>query len=130
MMQRFLVIVGCVLLCATTSIAQNKPKADQITGTWTGELATQMSQTPISVTLKLTLDAKNAITGTFDGMPNPGDVKAGSTFDPKTGALKLQLGKTSDSAVLLTLDGTVVKGKATGKISGEGTGTFTLTKKS
>ena len=51
------------------------------------------------------------------------------TFDPKTGALKLQLGKVGDGAVLLTLDGTVAKGTATGRVSGEVAGDFTITKK-
>ncbi len=52
------------------------------------------------------------------------------TFDPKSGALKLQLGKTSDSAVLLVLEGTVVKGTASGKVNGDGgAGEFKITKK-
>jgi hypothetical protein len=55
-------------------------------------------------------------------------VKAG-TFDPKTGALKLQLGKQGEDAVLIVLEGSVVKGTATGRITGELTGEFKLSKK-
>jgi hypothetical protein len=57
-----------------------------------------------------------------------GDVKKG-TFDPKTGALKLQLGKEGNSAVLLILEGTVAKGVAAGRFSGEMSGEFKITKK-
>jgi hypothetical protein len=46
-------------------------------------------------------------------------VKKG-TFDPKTGALKLLLGKTDNDAVLITMEGTVVKNKATGKVDADG----------
>jgi hypothetical protein len=63
------------------------------------------------------------------GLPNPGDVKSG-TFDPKTGALKLQLGRSDGPAVLITLDGTVTRNTAAGKVSGEpGDGEFKLTRK-
>jgi hypothetical protein len=66
-------------------------------------------------------------------MPTPGDVKAG-TFDSKTGALKLELGRTEEPTVLIVLEGTVVKDTATGKVSvtaaaGGGDGDFKLTKK-
>ena len=61
-------------------------------------------------------------------MPNPGDVKSG-TFDPKTGALKLDLGIEGDSAVRLTFEGTVANDKASGKVSGEAAGEFRLSRK-
>jgi hypothetical protein len=68
------------------------------------------------------------VSGTFSGLPNPGEVKSG-TFNQKTGALKLELGKTGDSAVLIVLDGAVVKGTASGQVSGaEGTGDFKIAK--
>lgn len=130
-MQKLLILVCGVLLCAAASSAQTakpKPPADQLTGTWVGELAVG-GETNVAVTLKLTLEPKNAVSGTFEGMPKPGNVKAGSTFDPKTGALKLQLGITDESVSRITLDGTVVKNKIAGKVSGERTGTFSLTKK-
>ena len=46
----------------------------------------------------------------------------------KTGALKLELGKKDASAVLLILEGTVAKGIATGRFSGEMSGEFKITK--
>jgi len=131
----FVLACGLAVLSATsifaqasTAAPQNKPKPDQITGTWTGTLSPKNAPGPVSVTLTLKFDGKSGVTGTIEGLPNPGDVKSGS-FDPKTSALKLQLGKTGESAVLLTLEGTVVKGTVTGTVIGEGDGDFSLTKK-
>jgi hypothetical protein len=121
------------MLTAPATSAQSrggKPtaKSDPITGTWTGELVPpDGGSRPVKMELKF--DGKS-ITGIVSGMPNPADVKAGSTFDPKTGALKLQLGRADGPAVLLTLEGTVAKGTASGKATGDGGGgTFKLTKK-
>jgi hypothetical protein len=135
MVRRLFVVVCCVLLSASFVLAQSKgPKAvkgakpDAITGTWTGDLAPAGSPRSRPVTMQLKFDGKGAVTGTMSGMPNPADVKRG-TFDAKTGALKLDLGKAGEPAVLLTLDGTVAKGTATGRMSGEMAGEFKLTKK-
>ena len=128
MTRRWFVMACCVLLSATSMFAQSKndkAKADPVSGTWTGELAPPGG---VQVTMVLKFDGKRAVSGTVAGFPNPGEVKSG-TFDPKTGALKLQLGKVGDGAVLLTLDGTVAKGTATGRVSGEVSGEFALTKK-
>ena len=78
--------------------------------------------------MELKFDRKREVSGTFSGFPSPGEVKAG-TFDPKTGALRLELGKQGESAVLLILEGTIIKGTATGRFTGERTGEFKLTKK-
>jgi len=133
MIRKWFVVACCVLLAAVSIGAQGgtKPaaKSDAISGTWTGELVPQDGGSR-SIKMELKFDGK-AITGTVSGMPNPADVKAGSTFDPKTGALKLQLGRADDPAVLLTLEGTLVKGTASGKATGDGGGgTFKITKKS
>ncbi len=131
MTRRLFLMACCLLLAATPTPAQSggaKAKPDPISGTWTGELLPQGRPRPIPVTMELKYDGKSAVTGTVTGMPNPADVKGG-TFDSKSGALKLPLGKTSDSAVLLVLEGTVAKGKATGHFTGEEGGDFTLTKK-
>jgi hypothetical protein len=118
-----------MMFTASSVVAQSPAaKADPISGTWTGALTANGGPDPVSVTFQLTLDGKGAVSGTFSGLPNPGDVKAG-TFDPKTGALKLQLGKTDESAVLLVLEGTVATGVATGRFSGEMSGEFKLTRK-
>jgi hypothetical protein len=106
--------------------SRNKAGADPISGTWTGEFAVQNNSA--SITMELKFDGKSAVSGTFTGLPQPGDVKSG-TFDPKTGSLKLQLGKQGEPDVLLVLDGTVVKDTATGHVTGEATGDFKLTKK-
>jgi hypothetical protein len=119
-----------VLLVAPSLLAQSpsgKPKPDPITGTWTGALVRQGGSAAIPVTMELKFDGKSAVTGTVSGLPNPADVKAGS-FDPKTGALKLQLGRQGDNAVLLVLEGTVVKGIATGRFSGDESGEFKIAK--
>ncbi len=125
-------VVTCGLLLSATSMAAQSPgakaKADPISGTWTGELVRPSASGVIPVTMELKFDGKSSVSGTVSGLPNPADVKAG-TFDPKTGALKLQLGMRGDSAVLLVLEGTVVKGTATGRFSGDETGEFKITKK-
>jgi hypothetical protein len=131
MTRRRFLVTCFVLLSATSMLAQTRgAKADPITGTWTGELSPQNESRRIPVTMELKFDGKSAVSGTASGLPNPADLKAGSTFNPKTGALKLLLGRAGDSAVLLTLEGTVVKGVATGKVTGdlEG-GEFKITKK-
>jgi hypothetical protein len=128
MTRRWLLMVWFVVLSATPLFAQpqdEKRKADPLSGTWSGELAPPGGAL---VTMELEFDGKRAVSGTISGFSNPGDVKTG-TFDPKTGALKLELGKTGDSAVLLTLEGTVIKGEATGRVTGEVTGDFKIVKK-
>src|SRR5262245_4954159 len=128
MTRKTLAIVSCLLLFAASSVfAQSRQgNADPISGTWTGELTPDGGQ-PVTLTFALTLKG-SAVTGTFTGFPTPGDVKKG-TFDAKTGALKLELGKQGEPAVLLTLDGKVEKGVATGKVTGDRGGVFKLTKK-
>jgi hypothetical protein len=125
-------VMTCGVLVSAPSMAAQSPgakaKADPISGTWTGELVRPGGSNTISVTLELKFDGKSSVSGTVSGLPNPADVKAG-TFDSKSGALKLQLGRRGDSAVLLVLEGTVVKGTATGRFSGDETGEFKIVKK-
>lgn len=130
MTRRWLVLACCVLVTASSALAQSRAKAkpDPISGTWTGELVLQGRPRPLPVTMELKFDGKSAVTGTVSGLPNPADVKTG-TFDPKKGTLKLQLGKTTDKAVLLVLEGTVVKGTATGTFTGDEGGDFKIAKK-
>jgi hypothetical protein len=120
MTRRAFLSMCCVLLFATSILAQRgSVRADPISGTWKGHLDVPMSPDPVAVTLELKFDGKSKVSGTFTGLPNPGDVKAG-TFNQESGALKLQLGKTGESEVLIILEGSVVKGVATGKVTGEG----------
>jgi hypothetical protein len=125
-----LIAMCCAFVLAAPMLAhaqKSDAAADPITGTWAGDLVLE-GRGPVDITMELKFDGKSAVSGTFKGMPNPGDVKAG-TFDRKTGALKLQLGKVGEPATLLTLEGTVAKGVATGRFSGEESGTFKLAKK-
>ena len=130
MIRRVLIAACCVLVSATSMVAQSRgAQADSLTGTWTGELDVPNAPAPVAITMELKFDGKTGVTGTFSGLPNPGEVKRG-TFDAKTGALKLELGKKGGSEVLLVLEGTAVKGTASGKVTGEGgDGKFKLAKK-
>lgn len=124
MRSRFVAFALCALVSAAPLLAQRATEA--LSGTWTGHLNGDGESR--AVTMELTFDDKNKVTGRFTGLPRPGDVKEGS-FDPKTGALKLALGIEGESTVRITLDGKVEGTKATGRISGEATGDFTLAKK-
>jgi hypothetical protein len=130
MTRRVFIAACCVWLCVPAILAQSRgATADPLSGTWKGELDVPQAQAPVTITLELKFDGKTAVTGTFSGLPNPGDVKSG-TFNPKTGALKLELGKQGDSEVRLVLEGSVSKGTAAGRVTGEaGTGKFTIAKK-
>jgi uncharacterized damage-inducible protein DinB len=62
------------------------------------------------------------------GLPTPGEIKSG-TYDSRTGALKLEARPNGGAAIVLVLEGTVVLGTATGRVSGDNqTGTFKITK--
>jgi hypothetical protein len=125
----FAAACGVLLFAISASAQSGGAKADPVSGTWKGQLNVPMAPDPVAVTFELKFDGKSKVSGTFTGLPNPGDVKIG-TFDSKTGALKLQLGKTDDSAVLIILEGTLDKGVATGKVTGEGgDGEFKIAKK-
>jgi hypothetical protein len=133
MTRRGFVLACAALLVSAPLAAQSKGgkggAEDPVTGTWTTELAPEGGGGPKTVTLALKFDGKSAVTGTLSGLPNPGDVKAG-TFEPKSGALALRLGKTGEEEVLLILEGTLAKGVVTGRMKGEiGPGEFKMVKK-
>lgn len=126
---RSLLLICFAFLSAVSVSAQSSTSStDPITGTWTGHLG--LGATPqYAITLALTFDGKGTVSGTLSGLPIPGEIKSGS-FDPQTGALKLEIAPTDGSALRLTLEGTVVLGTATGRVSGGNqTGTFKITKK-
>src|SRR5262245_6235040 len=129
MKPRSLLLVCFILFPAVPLFAQSGgASADPISGTWTGHMGP--GATPqFAITLELTFDGKGGVSGTLEGLPSPGEIKSG-TFDPRTGALKLQAAPKGDSVVRLVLEGTVVLGAATGRVSGDNqTGTFKITKK-
>jgi uncharacterized damage-inducible protein DinB len=83
------------------------------------------------MTLELKFDGKAAVSGTITG-PNlsPGEIKAG-TFDPKTGALKLEVQVKDGASTVAFFEGTIVEGAATGRVNiGNQTGFFKITKSS
>ena len=130
MTKRLIAIAVCVLLSALPVLAQSRGRSkppDAVTGTWKGELLPEGAPRGRAVTLELEHDGRGKVSGTMAGMPNPADVKAG-TFDPKTGALKLQLGKAGEPAVLLVLEGTVAKNAVSGRMTGDVSGEFKLAK--
>jgi hypothetical protein len=120
----------CFVFWAATSVAAQSTGAsvNPITGTWTGHLGP--GATPQNaITLELTFDGKSTVAGTLVGLAIPGEIKSGS-FDPQTGALKLEVAPTDGSAIRLVLEGTVVLGTATGRASSDSQpGTFKITKK-
>ena len=124
-------VAWCLLVCGIVVTAQSrddKAQTDPISGVWRGELVLDGRSEPVPVTFELKFDGKRTVSGSFVGLPQPGDVKEG-TFDLKSGALKLQLGKTGEPPVLLVLEGSVIKGAAAGRFTGEQTGTFKISRK-
>jgi uncharacterized damage-inducible protein DinB len=125
---RSLFVVCCVLVAASSILGQSAGStADPISGQWKGYMGPgAVPQLPIMMDLKF--DNKSAVSGSLVGLPSPGEVKTG-TFDPKTGVVKLQMGITGESVVRLELQGTIVKGVATGTVQGDNqTGTFVITR--
>jgi len=123
-------LLACLVISSAVSVAAQSggAAADPLSGTWIGYMGP--GATPqFAITLELTLDGKGAVSGALLGLPSPGEIKAG-TFDPKTGALKLEAAPKGDSGIRLVLEGTVVLGAATGRVSGDNqTGVFKITKK-
>ncbi len=133
MVRRLSVLACCVLLAAASIAARSQdssPQADDpISGTWTGQFVLERdASNAVPITMELKFDGTRGVSGTFTGLPTPGDVKSG-TFDPKSGALKLGLGKQGETAVLLVLEGTVSNGTAAGHFTGEETGDFKISRK-
>jgi hypothetical protein len=123
-----ILLITCSFLISTGSIVGQSvaPTTDSVTGTWKGYMGPGVSP-QFAITLNLKLD-KAAVSGTLQGLPSPGDVKQG-TFDSNTGAINLQLGITGQSVVRLVLEGTIVNGTATGRVTGDNqTGTFMIAK--
>jgi uncharacterized damage-inducible protein DinB len=120
----------CVLLCAAPLAAQQSAAGatDSISGSWTGSMGpSEADRHPIHLELKF--DGTAAVTGTITGPPAPGEIKTG-TFDPKTGALKLEVWVKDAGGNVALFDGTVAQSMATGRVLlGNQNGTFQMTKK-
>ena len=123
---RTLLVASCLLLSAGLAAAQSNAAADAIAGTWTGTMGPNESdQNAITVTLKL---EGKTLTGLITGPPYPGDITGGS-FDPETGALRLDVVVRDDDKTRVVFEGKVVKGTATGTVAfRDRKGTFTIKK--
>jgi hypothetical protein len=129
MPRRQIAVMLLVLALAPSAAGQGRrAKADPISGTWSGQLIPADAPRGRSITLVLKYDGKSKVSGTIAGFSNPGDVKAG-TYDAKTGALKLELGRADGAAVLLVLEGKVEKNVAAGRASGDVAGEFKIARK-
>lgn len=106
------------------------PKAavDPISGTWKGDMAPKGEANRHPIVMELKFDGATSVSGTVSG-GDTFEIKAG-TFDPKTGALKLEVSVTRDGAVSpFVFEGTVVQGTASGRVTGDNqTGDFKVTK--
>ena len=92
------------------------PMADPLSGTWMGDMGLDET-TRYPIIVKLMFDGRSAVSGTITGPPLPGEINSG-TFDPKTGALKLEVDVKNDgAAVRFVFEGTVVNDTATGRVS-------------
>ncbi|MEK6410620.1 MAG: ankyrin repeat domain-containing protein [Acidobacteriota bacterium] len=106
------------------------PATDPISGTWKGDMGLNET-TRYPITMKLKFDGTSAVSGPVTGPPLPGEIKTG-TFDPKTGALKLEVDVADEGIVVrFVFEGTVLEGSATGRVIGGGNrpGDFKITKK-
>jgi uncharacterized damage-inducible protein DinB len=119
-----LLVALSVVLAAPSARAQT---VDPISGTWTGDIGLD-EVSRMAVTMELRFDGASVIAGTVKG-PGPAQLKSG-TFDPKTGAFRLEIDVQDDSrSSPFIFEGFAVKGMATGRVSGNNqTGTFRLTR--
>jgi len=104
------------------------PETDAISGTWTGDMG-RNDTFRYPLIMKLKFDGGSAVSGTVTGPPLPGEINTG-TFDPKTGALKLEVDVKEEFAVArFVFEGTVVQGAAFGRVSrDEESGDFKITR--
>lgn len=118
--------IVCCVISSTLSLAAQSPGADPISGTWTGSMGpNETDRHPIKVELKFD---GTSITGLITGPPYPGEIKSG-TFDPKTGALKLDVTVKDEDSTRVLFQGTLKEGAVTGRVEMPNqSGTFTITK--
>jgi hypothetical protein len=127
MTSRALLAACAVLFSAQPAFAQSVTgAADPISGTWTGDIGLDLTNRN-SVTFELKYDG-TVISGTVTG-PGAAEFKSG-TFDPRTGALRLEVDVKDDGApTRFVFEGVAVNGTATGRVSdGKQTGSFRITR--
>jgi DinB family protein len=111
------------MLLSTPVFAQSA--TDPVSGRWSGDIGlNHANRHPVTFDLKF--DGKSAISGTVTG-PGPAQLRSGS-FDPQTGAFKLEVEVGDGTPSRMIFDGFAVKGMATGRVTdGNQSGTFRLT---
>lgn len=129
MKHRSLVLACCALLSAASLRSQTAVAgSDPISGTWTGDIGLDLT-TRHTVKFDLKLTGASTISGTVTG-PGAADFKGG-TFDPKTGALRMELDVKDDGTTpkRFVFEGVAVGGTATGRVNdGTQIGSFRLMK--
>lgn len=124
-----ILLLACFVLLSAVSIFAQSDGATAVSGVWTGDMGPNAT-TRFPLKLELKFDGQ-AVSGTVTGPPLPGEIKTG-TFDPKTGALRLEVEVKGDGAVdRFVFEGTVVSGVATGRVtrtSNNQTANFKITK--
>ena len=124
-------IAYCVLFFGGAMLAQsNAVPPDPISGTWTGDLGTNQTNR-IPITMELKFDGTATVVGNLSSGPAvQGEIKTG-TFDPRTGALKLEVDVTfgGRDTLRFVFDGTVVTDTAQGRATADQVGDFKITKR-
>lgn len=123
-MKSALLLTGALLAASQRGLAQSP---DALSGSWSGDVGLSMTgRSPVKLDLKF--DGTSAVSGTATG-PGPLQIKNGS-FDPTTGALRLELEVTRGTGVVPFLfEGVAVDGVATGRVTdGTRTGSFRITR--
>jgi hypothetical protein len=128
MKPKSLLVACCVLFASLPGLAQPAGTGpDQVTGTWLGSMGPD-EQDRVPITVELRLDG-NRLSGTITGPPFPGEITGGSV-DPQTGALKLEVKVKDEANTIVTFEGTMTQGMATGRVRARDlAGTFGITKK-
>ena len=131
-MTRFLGLIGAAMLISTTTLAQSGPAADPISGTWIGS-AGPGAVPNYGLTMELKFDGTRTISGSAQGQDqNDTAVLKTGTFDPQTGALRLEF-QLKDAGAIATFEGVAVLDTAMGRMNlslqpGQ-PGTFMLTRR-
>ncbi len=122
------ICLAACLLIAVSAVAQ-KPGADPLSGTWTGDWGPSPDDRN-QVTVELNYDGKN-LTGTVNPGPNAIALQK-ATYNPKTGAVHFEADTKNrrGNPIHYVVNGKEEKGTMTGTWSHESVkGDFKITKK-
>jgi hypothetical protein len=120
-----------IVICLSVAVSLLAQGADPLSGTWTGDWGPSPNDRN-DVTLQLKWDGK-ALTGSVTGGTNVTSAipLQKSTFDPKTGAIRMEANaSTRRGSVLYVIEGKLEKGAMTGSWTHDNRkGDFKLAKK-